>query len=64
MQKCTTTKKLRLINNSLKSYADTARPIKGKDQWDEKGIGEGYVARGYMTSSSKTPFLIYLKKSK
>ena len=43
-------------------YAETMRPIKGQDEWDEKGIGEGYTARGYMTSSARTPFLIYIKK--
>ena len=42
-------------------YAETNRPVKGQDQWNEKGIGEGYTARGYMTSSGRTPLLIYIK---
>lgn len=42
-------------------YAETNRPVKGQDQWNEKGIGEGYTARGYMTSSARTPLLIYIK---
>lgn len=43
-------------------YAKINRPVKGRDQWSEKSIGEGYTARGYMTSSGRTPLLIYIKK--
>lgn len=44
-------------------YSSRAKPIKGNDGWKEKdNIGEGYKAKGVMSSSGNAPLLINVMK--
>ena len=44
-------------------YSSRAKPIKGNDGWKEKGdIGEGYKAKGCMSSSGNAPLIIKVMK--
>ena len=44
-------------------YSSRAKPIKGDDSWHNKDdIGEGYKARGVMTSSEKASLVVHVQK--
>ena len=46
-----------------KLYSSRAKPFKGDDSWHDKDdIGEGYKARGVMTSSSKATLVVRVEK--